>query len=90
MAVLKPEEQTKFDLKMNELATAQVVDKARWVQNRNLNKQSEDENWKNYVAKQLAWYDKYLETERRRFRVQFTRALLDARKGKFSPLIDVA
>lgn len=85
---LTPEEQAKLNKKMQELAIAQVADRARHVEKRGLNKPG-DENWQGFVAKQLAWLDKYYDKEKRMYKTQLHRALLDLRKGKKSPNIDL-
>ena len=71
----------KLDKKMRELQNAQIIDRAKHIERRNLLKEG-DVNWQKYVKKQLAWLDKYYAVELRRYHAMMYRAYLDDQKGK--------
>ncbi len=86
--MLKPAEKTKLNKKLHKLMRVQAVDREAYIVRRHLDKVG-DAKWEKYVRKCLAIYDKYLDREYRQFRVTYTRALHDLRKGKKSPHINI-
>ena len=86
--MLTPEELKKLNKKMTELNLSQEKELEGYIKLRKLNKEG-DEHWRRYVRRALKAFKRHQRWERTATYVMYRRELLNRRKGKKSPIINI-